>query len=125
MKKLIFSLILLTSTLFAEMNWTTYEKALESAKKQDKIVMIMLGRSTCGVCNYMKAQVFTEKLIIEKFNKKFIGVQLELDFDDIPEGLDYVGTPTFHFLNKKGEKIHRIDGGKHAKSFSDALDSVH
>ncbi|MDQ7061707.1 MAG: hypothetical protein Q9M43_11495 [Sulfurimonas sp.] len=54
MKKLILGLLLFCSSLLAEMNWAEYDEAFVQAKAEKKIVMVMLSRSTCGVCNYMK-----------------------------------------------------------------------
>ena len=125
MKKTLLALLFVASSLLAEMNWTTYDKAFEQAKAEDKIVMVLISRSDCGVCEYMKAQVFIEKAIIEKFNKRFVGVEFMKDKVSVPEHLEFIGTPTFHFLDSKGNKLSMITGGKNAKSFSKALDSIH
>lgn len=124
MGKLIFALALLTSSLFAEINFTTYDKAFEMAAKENKIVMIMLGRESCGVCNYMKKNVFTDESVSKLFNKSFVATYVELGFDDVPDNLQYIGTPTFHFLDKDHKKVYRIDGGKNVKAFVKALNSI-
>ncbi|MDF1875859.1 thioredoxin family protein [Sulfurimonas sp. SAG-AH-194-I05] len=125
MKKILIISLLLASSLLANMQWAdSYKEALQSAKVQNKIVMVMLSRSTCGVCEYMKAQVFTEKNIIKQFNERFVGVNIDLDFEEAPQSLDYIGTPTFYFLDKDAKKLGRISGGKNAKSFSQALEKI-
>ncbi|MDB2562259.1 thioredoxin family protein [Sulfurimonas sp.] len=124
MKQILFLLLFTFSSLSAQIQWMEYDKALEVSKAEDKTIMLMLGRSSCGVCKYMKTVVFLDKNVIKKFNKKFIAVYLELDFDDIPEGLTYIGTPTFHFLNKDETAIYRINGGKTVPSFLQALDEI-
>ncbi|MDQ7061706.1 MAG: hypothetical protein Q9M43_11490 [Sulfurimonas sp.] len=45
--------------------------------------------------------------------------------DDAPKGLEYIGTPTFHFLDANKKKLYMISGGKRTKGFLEALDSVH
>ena len=123
MKKLLISFLLLASTLLADMNWTTYDKAFAQAKAEKKLVMVLISRSDCGVCEYMKAQVFPEKNIIEKFNAKFVGVEFMKDKVSVPQNLEFIGTPTFYFLDADGKTVSTFSGGKNAKSFAKALDS--
>jgi thioredoxin-related protein len=125
MKKILLGLVFIVSSLLADMNWTTYDKAFKQAKAENKTVMVLIGRSTCKVCNYMKTQVFTEKDIIEKFNEKFVGVEFMKDKVSVPENLEFIGTPTFYFLDSTGKIISTFSGGKNTKSFSKALDSIH
>ena len=124
MKKILFTLLLTLSSLYADIQWMDYDKAIAEAKKQDKIVMVMLGRGTCGVCNYMKSVVFKDKKVAPMLDERFLSVYVELDFDDVPEGLTFLGTPTFHFLDKNEKAIYRIDGGKRIPSFIKALEEI-
>lgn len=122
MKKILLILLLLVSSIFANsIEWMDYNKALESAKKQDKIIMLMLGRTSCGVCAYMKKVVFEDKNIIKEFNKKYLAVYLEVEFDDIPNDFTYIGTPTFYFLDKNEKTLKRFDGGKTVLSLMKTL----
>jgi thioredoxin-related protein len=124
MKKIFIALFLTLSSLYAEVTWLEYNQALQKAQAENKIIMVMLGRSTCGVCNYMKSVVFHDKNVIEKLEPKFLAAYIELDFDEIPNNLTYIGTPTFHFLDKEEKALGRIDGGKTIPSFLKALESI-
>jgi thioredoxin-related protein len=124
MKKLLLSLLFVFTSLHAEVEWFEYEKALESAKDTNKIIMVMLGRGSCSVCRYMKTVVFHDKNVIKKLQPKFISVYLELDFDDVPEEFTYVGTPTFYFVDKNEKILYHFNGGKTVPSFLQALDEV-
>ncbi len=122
MKKIVFLTLILAVSLFADsIQWMDYNKALKIAKKQDKVIMLMLGRESCGACKYMKTVVFEDKSIIKEINKKYLAVYIELDFDDVPNDLEYFGTPTFYFLEKNEKSIYRIDGGKNVPSFMKVL----
>lgn len=123
MKKILFTLLVMLSSLHA-FEWIPYEEALIKAKEENKIVIVMLGRESCGVCTYMKKVVFQDKNILKKLNSKFIGVYVEIDFDDVPEGMTFIGTPTFYFLDKNARTLLKFNGGKTAPSFSKALDEV-
>ena len=109
---------LFISSLFAEIEWKKYDEAMEVAKKENKIVMVMLSREGCPACEYMKDIVFENDAVLAEFNKDFIGVHLDIHNDYIPDEFSYIGTPTFHFLNKHERKIERIDGGVNARDFT-------
>jgi len=109
---------LFISALFAEIEWMKYDEAMEVAKKENKIVMVMLSREGCPACEYMKDIVFENDAVLAEFNKDFIGVHLDIHNDYIPDEFSYIGTPTFHFLNKHERKIERIDGGVNARDFT-------
>lgn len=118
MKKMILGLALLASCAMAEIQWaTSYDTALTQAAKEKKNVMVMLSRENCPACEYMDDFVFEEKAVITEVNKNFISVHLDIHKDFIPEGLGYMGTPTFHFLNSSGKKIGRYDGGANIPTF--------
>lgn len=121
MKKIFLLIALLASSLFADLNWVKYSKAIEQAKAENKIVMVMLSKHGCPACEYMKDIVFESSNVMEEFNKNFIAVYIDIHDDYIPDGLTFIGTPTFHFLNKYEMKVDRIDGGVNAKTFLDKL----
>ncbi|MBU0720643.1 thioredoxin family protein [bacterium] len=124
MSKIILIASLLVSSLFAEIHWMKYDDAIEKAKKENKIVMVMLSREDCPTCEYMDDIVFEDDNVVNEFNKDFLGVHLDIHNDFIPEGLTYIGTPTFHFLNKSERRLDRIDGGANARDFRDKLKEV-
>lgn len=125
MKKILFILLLVSSLFANSLEWMEYDKALEMAKKEDKTIMLMIGRETCGACKYMKTVVFEDKNVLIELNKKqLIAAYVELDFDDVPHDLEYFGTPTYYFLDKDEKVIHRIDGGKTVPSFMRSLKKI-
>ncbi|NOR58530.1 MAG: thioredoxin fold domain-containing protein [Sulfurimonas sp.] len=125
MKKIILIVTLLVSSLFAEMKWVDYDDALEIAQKENKIIMVMLSRENCVACEYMEDIVFDDNAVVKEVLKDFIPVHIDIYKGFIPnDDLSYIGTPTFHFLNKDEEKIGRIDGGINKKDFYNKLKEV-
>ena len=124
MKKTVLILALLFSSLFAEIEWMGYDAALQKAGKENKIVMVMLSKEGCPACEYMMDIVFEDDNVIEEFNRDFIGVHLDIHEDYIPDEFTYIGTPTFHFVNKHGRKIGRIDGGVNVRDFTATMREV-
>jgi len=118
MGKIILALSILATCAFAELKWaSSYDAALAQAAKEKKKVMVMLSREECPACEYMEEIVFEEKAVANEIHSNFIPVHLDIHKDFIPEGLGYIGTPTFHFLDAKGKKIGRHDGGANIPSF--------
>lgn len=118
MSKIILALALMASCVMAELKWaSSYDAALAQAAKEKKKVMIMLSREECPACEYMDDIVFEEKAVENEIQKNFVPVHIDIHKDFIPEGLGYIGTPTFHFLDAKGKKIGRHDGGANIPTF--------
>lgn len=125
MNKTILALALMVSYASAQINWaSSYEVALIKAVKEKKNVMVMLSKEGCPACEYMENNVFEEQVIEETINKNFVPVHLDIHKDKIPSDLGYIGTPTFHFINAKGEKLKRYDGGANIPTFMGILNSV-
>ncbi len=124
MKKIILIVAVMVTSLFAEIEWLSYDKAFEKAKDENKIVMVMLSKEGCPACEYMIDIVFEDDNVIDEFNQDFIGVHLDIHEDYVPEDLPYIGTPTFHFLNKHGRKLDRIDGGANVRDFTTKMREV-
>jgi thioredoxin-related protein len=125
MNKIVLGLSLIASCALAEIKWApSYDAALVQAKKEKKNVMVMFSREGCPGCEYMEDIVFEEQAIEDTINKGFIPVHIDTQKDKIPAGLGYIGTPTFHFLNAKGEKLKRHDGGANIPTFMGILNSV-
>jgi len=125
MNKIVLALSLIASCALAEIKWApSYDAALVQAKKEKKNVMVMLSKEGCPACEYMNDIVFEESAVENEINKKFVPVHLDIHHDFIPEGLGYIGTPTFHFLNEKGAKLKRHDGGANIPTFLGILNSV-
>lgn len=125
MKKIVLSLLLIASSAFAEIKWaSSYDAALAQAKKEKKNVMVMLSKEDCPACEYMENTVFEEKVVVDTIEKSFVPVHIDIHNDFVPEGLGYIGTPTFHFLDAKGKKIGRYDGAANIPTFMGILRGI-
>jgi len=125
MSKIILALSLIASCALAEIQWApSYDAALAQAKKEKKKVMVMLSKEDCPACDYMESVVFEEKVVVDAIEKKFVPVHIDIHNDFIPEGLGYIGTPTFHFLDAKGKKIGRHDGAANIPTFLGVLGNI-
>jgi thioredoxin-related protein len=111
MKYIFIFVIAFSSLLLAEPQWSdSHKEAMAQAQKEDKLVLVMLSQKGCDACWYMENVVFDDDDLVDEISKKFVWSYVDVQNDRVPSGLRYLGTPTFHFLDKEGKKLHRLDG---------------
>ena len=125
MKKLLLLLSIITLS-FAAPSWEDdFEYALESAKEDKKLVLLMFSSQTCKVCKYMKTKVYPDKSVSAFITDNFIPV--EVDINEYPDAFGYkvFGTPTYYFLTSEGQVIgDAMIGGAKADAFLQKLKDV-
>jgi thioredoxin-related protein len=124
MKRIALLSLMLVSALFADLEWVEYDEAFKKAEEKGKSVMVMLSQEECDACWYMTDIVFKNANIVAEVGNDFIPVYLNIKEDFIPDSLSYIGTPTFYFLNAKGEKIERLNGAFNVKDFTAQIRAV-
>ena len=125
MKKILLLLTLLSTLLLSsEIKWVDYDDAIEMAETNNKVVMVMLSREGCPGCEYMKEVVLPNDAVFKILKSDFITVHVDIHQDFIPDGMTYIGTPTFHFVDKNEKILDTLVGGKNAKTFMEKLNTV-
>jgi thioredoxin-related protein len=126
MKKILFIALLLTSSLFAELDCApSYEQGLAQAKKEHKIVMLMFSKKTCKMCNVMKKSVYENDEVAEYVKNFFVPVEIDIEVHPDKYGYAVFGTPTYYFLDSNGKQIGRMMvGGASAEGFLQKLKDV-
>lgn len=126
MKKILLSLLLISSSLFAELDWApSYELGLAQAKKEHKIVMLMFSKKTCKMCNVMKKSVYENDDVSEYVKNFFVPVEIDIEVYPDKYGYQVFGTPTYYFLDSNGKQIGRMMvGGATAEGFLQKLKDV-
>ena len=123
MKPLILLFLLLTNTLSAEITWTLYDdEILEKVKSENKRVMVMITQPKCDACWFMKEIIFKKPAVSDEIAKNFVAINIDTSEDFVPDEFPYFATPTFYFLNTKGEIVERLNGAANEKDF---LEFVH
>jgi len=120
MKQIIFSLLFFTSLYATEqysnaladedspylqqhvhnpVNWYPWgEEALEKAKKENKLIFLSIGYSTCHWCHVMEEESFTDVEVAKLLNERFISIKV--DREEYPQ------------LDKKYQKQYMSVHGK-------------
>lgn len=126
MKKIILALLLISSSLFAELDGApSYEQGLAKAKKEHKILMVMFSSKTCKMCNYMKKTVYENDDVSEYIKTFFIPIEIDISEHPDKYGYQVFGTPTYYFLDANGKQIGRMMvGGASPEGFLQKLKDV-
>lgn len=122
--KIITILFLLLTSLVAKVEYTHIFDAYENAKKNDKLVLVMLSQKGCPGCEHMKDIVFEEKSVNSYMQKHFEIVHVDVYEEGAPDGLDFFGTPTFYILDADENILKRVNGGQNPQDFLKTLKSV-
>lgn len=97
-----------------------FDKILEKAKKENKIVFADCYTSWCGPCKWMAKNVFTNDTVGDFFNSNFICVKIDMEKGEGPEIANRyeIGCyPTFLFLDSDRNVIYRISGSCSVEEF--------
>ncbi len=100
MKQILFYLFVILNTIWAEHNYTNAlicesspylqqhahnpvnwypwgKEALEKAKKENKLIFLSIGYSTCHWCHVMEEESFTDKEIAQLLNEHYISIKVD------------------------------------------------
>ena len=117
-----------------EFSTQEWDKVLDQAKAEDKIVFVDAYTDWCGPCKKMSKQVFTSKKVGNFYNDNFISVKVDMEKGNGPQlGKNY-GVhvyPTLLFVDGFGSLVHRVAGYQNVeqliaegKQASDPLNSL-
>jgi len=124
MKKIILTLLILASSVFADVEYRDLFDAYDDAKEEHKTVMLMISQEGCSGCEYMESVVFNNKDVAKVLKDNFIVVHIDKHKDSVPNGLEYFATPTFFFLDENEKVLKRLTGGENAKDFVQTLKAM-
>ncbi len=97
---------------FQKGNWS---QIVEKAKMEQKPIFVFVHATWCGYCKKMEAKTFTDSLVGETYNKKYLNVSLD---GEQGEGIDFVkkyqikGYPVLLYFNPDGTLAKMVEGYK-------------
>jgi len=124
--KFFFLLLFLSVTLFgSELRWShDYSKALLDAKKEHKLVYVLIVSDTCRWCKKFENTTLQNKKIKERVNKEFVTVLLSRDRHLIPKGLQTSPVPRHYFLDETGKILYASLGYREEEMFNSFMDNA-
>ncbi len=87
-----------------------FERALQDARKSDKIIMIEAMSEHCHYCKKMEREVMVEEDVVKALQKDFIPVVIDIKKAQLPLGLKVALTPTFIFVDANGKVLLNVPG---------------
>lgn len=98
-----------------------FEKALQKAKNEHKIIMLKVMTKDCYFCRKMEREVMVKKEVVELIEKDFIPVSIDISTTELPLGLNTELTPSFIFIDENAKVLLNIPGAWGKKDFLDIL----
>jgi thioredoxin-related protein len=123
---------------FAQVNWMTFEEAVEASKKEKKKIFIDVYTDWCGYCKMMDRNTFSDPEVARILNENFYPVKFnaeqreDVEFDGhvfkfVPAGRYHelaasllnnkLSYPTVVFLTENFEMIQPLPGYRKAVEF--------
>jgi thioredoxin-related protein len=103
----------------------TYDEAVVSAQKENKLLLVELTSKDCHFCDYMKKRVFNSRIVKEAIEKNYVFIRYDVLEDRIPDQFTSVMTPTYYFVSSDGKKIvDEVPGAMKKVPFAEYLDEV-
>lgn len=92
---------------------TTYKTGLETAKKDNKSLFVMLYADWCPHCNLMKKEVFSDPTVMDFLKKNYVCVWLNIEKEEgkaIQKKFNTKSLPTFLFLDPNEILLYTLKG---------------
>ena len=107
------------STQGIEFKETNFDKILEIAKKEGKMIFLDVYTVWCGPCKMMAKDIFPLQEVGEFYNTHFISMKVDAEKKEniFIKKYNVNSFPTYLFLDENGELIYRALGHMEAKDF--------
>jgi len=118
---ILFVVALIANDLKIEHDFNT---AIQKAKNQNKEVMMIYSAVWCPECEYMKEVVLKDKEVVEYVQSRYSVLTLKNQKDKLPKANNYIGIPSFFFIDKNKKEKNKIIGGDKAAKFLKKLKNL-
>ncbi len=125
----ILGLLAFSTGALAEVEWGhDYDAALETAKKDKKLVMVDLYTDWCGWCKKLDKDTYSDKDVAAKLAKDFVAVKVNPEKSQrnakLSKDFGTTGFPHIVFVDANGKKVSEIDGYLPAAQFLQQLNTI-
>jgi len=124
--KYIITLLLVSVTLFgADLDWSSdYKQALQKAKKEHKLVYVLLTSDNCKWCRKFEKTTLHDKEILKRLYSEFEVVHISRDRHEIPKGFETTPVPRHYFTDAEGNILYSSLGHRGVECFDAFMDNA-
>lgn len=98
-----------------------FDKALDKAKREHKIIMLKVMSKDCHFCRKMDNEVMIEKEVVDALEQDFISVAIDISTTALPLGLKTELTPSFIFIDENAKVLMDLPGAWGKMDFLEIL----
>lgn len=100
-------------------------RAVKTAKDQNRLIFIHFYGSSCPPCKAMDANVFPDARVVAEMNRNFVSVRADIAQNvSLAKRLDITAVPTDIVLDSNGQLLYKRQGGIAANQFLEFLTFV-
>ncbi len=129
-RQLNIALVLMLSAASAQSDeaiaWFDWEpKAFQSARENNKLIMVNVGHEGCTACRFMKNNTFTNAQVIDVLNQNFVSIQVDSEVrPDIGERYSDWAWPATAFMRPDGKQVLALRGSMRPTKFMPILEDL-
>ncbi len=102
---------ILTASKTSGIDWQSYAKGIDIAKKQDKPVFLYFHADWCTYCTKLKKTTFADKDVLNYLNDNFISIAIDTEKEKaFARQWGIKGLPSLWFLKSDSSKISNLPG---------------
>ena len=114
--------LLIKKPLIPSIRYTNFDKAKREAMKEHKYIMIKIEANNCEPCVALNQELATNNHIKEMVNNHIKAVKINADYDTVPMGLSYMGTPTVFLIEPNEDRVlMQLEGGLAVRELEESL----
>ncbi len=131
MQKFLLGILLLAGTLFSttifanELVWQKdITTAFEKAKKENKIVMVMVEGKHCRWCKKMKHRTLSDDSVVKRLESYIVVKVMREDADAIKDLPQINGVPTIFFMKENKKVLKSVVGYYDVYDFTSYINDI-
>jgi thioredoxin-related protein len=125
MRYLLLLTLFISSLWSANIHWPSdYKQALQEAKKEHKLVYILITSDACQWCRKFEATTLQNKEIKKRLYKNYVTIHLSRDRNTIPKQFETAPVPRHYFTDANGKILYSSLGYRDETMFHAFMDNA-